>query len=258
LEGTGIVVKPSESKYGLGDRIKAAREANSQSIIAGIRDRDFDNDQSTPIEQPRDWIVDGGKIWLGWYWERKEIENYLLDPIVVSNALRLNPQQKATYEKTLADAAKSIRYYTAARTALSVSRKRYIPLASSWGRDKCNNISFPQSLRAPDCIKEMGLVVKHHRKTQLTTIKDVLIQLRQIRPTCKSGIRYQHYLTFFAGKDLLVMLNEPIKQLNLASSCRTFSEKILSAIESSSDDIWTWLPEWQNLREQIIHNQRKN
>ena len=51
----GCVVRPIGSKQGLAQRILGARDVRSGSTIAGLRDRDFDNDDSPQSGSRRDW-----------------------------------------------------------------------------------------------------------------------------------------------------------------------------------------------------------
>lgn len=84
-------VRPAGSKYGLDRQIIFIKQENflPSSIVAALKDRDFDNDESLPVNSPRNWLVrvHNQDIQVGWSWERKEIENYLIDPEVVSHAL---------------------------------------------------------------------------------------------------------------------------------------------------------------------------
>jgi hypothetical protein len=85
-------VRPIGSKQGLAQRILGGKDVRAGSAmlqgsryaIAGLRDRDFDDDDSPPTANPRNWYITDARqqISLGWYWERKEIENYLIDPKV--------------------------------------------------------------------------------------------------------------------------------------------------------------------------------
>jgi hypothetical protein len=131
-----VTVEPSGGKYGLGNRIHSARDARPETTVAGLRDRDFDEDDSTPTGIPRVWLVEGGRVSLGWYWERKEVENYLIDPLVVAKALGDKAPQSETYRRTLDATAKMIAFYTAARMSLAVSRPRFSPLPDSWGKER--------------------------------------------------------------------------------------------------------------------------
>src|SRR5437773_741494 len=78
LPGLGAI-QPLGGKYGMGDRIKARRDSLGHQTVYGLLDGDFVRDWNAPIRRPKDWIVDSGQTFLGWRWERKEIENYLID-----------------------------------------------------------------------------------------------------------------------------------------------------------------------------------
>lgn len=87
-------IRDSGGKYGMGDRIITWREArakgNSLDICCGILDGDFISDWEIPKNEPRRWESIDKKIHFGWRWERKEIENYLIDPVVVEKSLGNN------------------------------------------------------------------------------------------------------------------------------------------------------------------------
>jgi hypothetical protein len=72
---------------------------------------------------------------LGWYWERKEIENYLIDPKVVKWALGDKAPPIDKYQTALDKAARKIASYTAAIIALS--RVSYPnPPFNGWGEER--------------------------------------------------------------------------------------------------------------------------
>ena len=118
----GCVVRPIGSKQGLAQRILGGLDVRAGSTIAGLRDRDFDDDDSPPSGNPRNWqIADAGKqIFLGWYWERKEIENYLIDPKIVKRSLGDNAPPASDYRIALQQSGEKIAAYTAARITLSL------------------------------------------------------------------------------------------------------------------------------------------
>ncbi len=141
FSGIPVIIKPIGSKHGAGRRVIGARDIKSGSNVFGLKDRDFDDDDSAPVNEPREWKLANEKI--GWSWERKEIENYLIDPKVV-------------------------KYFT----------------------------------------------------------------------------------IFFAGKDLLYGMRKKLKEFGFKTPLE-FRERVLKGIENSTEDAWTWLSEWQKLREYI-------
>lgn len=64
------------------------------------------------------------------------------------------------------------------------------------------------------------------------------------------GIRFEHFLMFFSGKDLLLAMRWTLERLGFDSP-KLFRDRILFELENSSEDIWNWLPEWGVLRQLI-------
>ncbi len=67
----------------------------------------------------------------------------------------------------------------------------------------------------------------------------------------KDGRRHNHYLYYFAGKDLFQAMKGWFIEKGFQSHL-AFREKILTGIQKTTDDIASWLPEWENLRSTII------
>ncbi|MFK0731762.1 MAG: hypothetical protein ACIWVG_11480 [Gloeotrichia echinulata HAB0833] len=256
----GCVVKPIGSKQGLALRILGAKDARAGMTIAGLRDRDFDDDDSLPQGQPRDWWVTQNniKVSLGWYWERKEIENYLLDPKVVKRSLSNDAPPIGEYTTALQASAEKIGAYTAARITLSLYlQNRPSPPSNSWGeeRDTQTRIRFPKDkgLTEANCRSELNNIIKKYEQKLSLPKPNPLDEFERLLPTCRLGgsrFKNQNYITFFAGKDLLYGMREELARFGFVSPT-IFCKRILKGIEDSEEDIWTWLPEWQRLRELI-------
>ena len=252
LLGGVCEIKPGGSKYGFGQGVRFARMAGgprSATTIAGLRDRDFDADDTPPVCAPRIWRVDNDTLWLGWYWERTEIENYLADPEVVSRAVGVRALDAQSYEAALRASAESIADYTAARTALSLARVRFNPLQNAWGKERgANNHSFPDLRVETDCRAAICDILASHKTTQVIPVENVLERFDTLLPACRpGGDRFMHFLTFFSGKDLLLGMQDHLAQLGLGTPGQ-FRERILKGIEQAQDDVWNWLPEWKQLR----------
>lgn len=253
LRGTNCVVKPIGGKYGFGDRVRLAREFNPSSTIAGLLDRDFDADNTAPVQMPRPWQVENNTLWLGWRWERKEIENYLLDPCVVRQAIPAFSLSDDDYFGTLQNIAKRLSEYTAARTALSIVRPRFKPLGNDWGVEhgKARH-KLPQDLSQDACLTGIRQSIQNYAENQIVTEKTVTQYFETYLSQCRpGGQRFEHFLTFFAGKDLFCALDPDIKTWGFASYS-VFKEKILKGIEEAQSDLWNWLPEWGDLRQQVL------
>lgn len=257
---SGCVVRPAGSKQGLAQRILGAKDVISGSVIAGLRDRDFDHDDSPPSGTPRDWYIteNNRQVPLGWYWERKEIENYLIDPKVVKRALGEDAPPAEEYRAALQNSASKIAAYTAARIALSLYLRNRPSLPNnSWGeeRDKKESYRFPKDrgLTEANCKSELNNIIKQYEQRLSSPRLNSLDEFDRLLPTCCPGgsrFQQQNYLTFFAGKDLLYGMREQLSSFGFESPLM-FRQRILKGIEDSAEDVWTWLPEWLRLRELI-------
>ncbi len=247
-------IEPEGGKYGMGERIKARREEYRYANVYGILDGDYisESDWETPKDKPHLWINRDESPKFGWRWARKEIENYLLDYEVIRRALGSDAPDKTKYIQLLETARDSVAVYQAARTALSTCRKRLTPLSSSFGyKQRSINYTFPDDLSEDACISGIKGVVTGHNDEQLVEYDEVIDSFNKLLPACQSGgERYRHFLYSFAGKDLLLMMNDGLKKLGFTSA-KGFLEKVLTGIRNSTDDIGGWLPEWRALQKAV-------
>jgi len=241
-------VQPSGGKYGMGERIKARREAVGQNTVYGLLDGDFSADFPLPTDQPKAWIGSDGAHF-GWRWQRKEIENYLIDPRIVHRALGANALQVADYLEALQKARDAIAVYQAARIALTVRRPRFSPLANCFGPERgrlCH--PFPDVLDEGGCINGILQVVRVHQANLLVSEAEVLTEFKLRLPECQpGGERFQAYLCAFSGKDLVQAMDLKLRALGFASAA-VFLEKILLTIDQTADDLGDWLPEYRTLQ----------
>jgi hypothetical protein len=251
-------VQPVGSKYGFKETIQIAREFQPTLQIFGLRDRDFDFLPEAPTinHEPGDWSIKDNQnsVPIGWYWQRKEIENYLIAPEVVSKALGKKAPPLTAYRDALQASAENIYHYTAARIALSQSRiPRLLPLPNYWG-EKQWGIVFPQDLAETACGEQMKEIIANYQSSQMPDVKDLLDKFKVWQGKCSpSGVFFdnQNYGTFFAGKDLLCGMADALAGFGLGSPS-DFRERVIKGIENANEDVWQWLPEWQRLRELIL------
>jgi len=248
LSGFCGEVRPSGSKYGMGEKILARREAIGSLRIAGLLDGDFQVDW--PIPEPLQWSASGTSF--GWRWGRKEVENYIIDPEVVLRSLGWDTDRGRVYRNALEAAADSIQVYEAARTALAFSRKRFNPLPSSWGRARGGDKhEFPDDLSEGACRQGIQDIVGSHGKGQSVLIEEVITQFDRLLPDFRAGgVRRNAYLGTYAGKDLLLAMETGLGTFGFNNG-GAFREKILLGIEKTDSDIATWVPEWQALRDAV-------
>lgn len=251
LLGGRCAVIPRGSRWGMAERIVERREALQGRTVFGLLDGDFPLDRRSPTETPREWTASDGQL-LGWYWERKEIENYLLDPVIVVRALGATAPPRPAYEDALMQARDAIATYQAARTALSNCRRRTRGgLPTAFGRRRGRHrYMFPDNLDETECRNQIGQVVRSYNDDHLVHEGDVSSRFDALLPDFdprKPGARCEHYLHTFAGKDLLYALDSALGQLGHGNST-VFCERTLQGIQNSPDDIGDWLPEWKALQ----------
>lgn len=254
---TGIcTVRPAGSKYGLDRHILFIKQENllPSSIVVALKDRDFDKDGSPPVNSPRNWLakVNSQDIQAGWSWERKEIENYLIDPEVVSHALGSKAPPIGDYRAALEESARTIADYTAARIALSISRQPLLPLKNCWG-NMGGKHPFPDRLAEADCRNGITDIVRQYEQAQIVREDNVFEYFEHLLSMCRvGGCRFQNFLTFFSGKDLLCGMRSALAGWGLGEPF-VFRERIVKGIENSTESVSSWVPEWDQLR-QIVQN----
>jgi len=241
-------VLPLGQKYGMGTRIMARREVIGQDLVFGILDRDFIAMWTPPIDLPIDWKSSDDTLFFGWYWERKEIENYLIDPAVVE--FSLGPTLPIQDDQASLEAARDrLAVYQAARTALATSRLRFRNLPSSFGKERGRERHpFPDNLDEGSCQDGLREVVSLHQESQVVQLDDVEAKFRALLPEFQpGGVRYHSFLHAFCGKDLLWVMDDALRGFGFAGAW-AFREKVVTGITQSPDDISGWLPEWRELQ----------
>lgn len=153
-------ILPIGSKRNMLNQLEVRRR-ESHAKIYGLQDRDFVKDWEILTNQPKTWKHRGTHQLLGWYWERKEIENYLVDPAVVSKAL--GNKMPKNYLIFLEQARDKIWRYQAARTALSHCYKYFQALEISFGKKRGKeNYPFPESFTDAACRQGIKETVDSH------------------------------------------------------------------------------------------------
>lgn len=244
------VIEPQGGRYGMGQKVQVRREVLGPGVF-GLLDGDFQGKWASPEERPVPWTASTGEH-LGWRWERKEVENYLVDPVVVARALGGKAPDPDAYRAALHAARDTIAVYQAARTALASCRVRFRDLKSKFGKRRGREQHrFPDNLDEASCRDEVRKVVADHRETQLVEAETVLERMTALLPEhVDPGDRFRDYLAAFAGKDLLWAMDASLRDLGFASSW-AFREAVLLGLAGSLEDPGDWLPEWKALQEAV-------
>jgi hypothetical protein len=221
--------------------------ARGRTDVYALLDRDFDVPWEPPQRRPIPWVE--GNALLGWRWERKELENYLLDPHVVRKALGWERPDESRYEGLLQNARDRLACYQAARIALFRCRPRRVGLSNRFGKSRGReNYPFPESLGLEDCRQGVRKVINEFGESRSPVVEEVLERMSEAIPEFELGSsRLEEFMTAFAGKDLAWAMDEDLRNWRFQGAT-IFCEQILTGIENASGDIWEWLPEWKELR----------
>jgi hypothetical protein len=214
--------------------------------LAGLVDRDFDCDPPPISERPLPLFY--RTIQVGWSWERKEVENYLIDPVVVRQAIGSKRFSLDEYQSALDRAIEKLRIYTAARTALAC-----YGFKNFWGdsvSDFAASYQIPSDRSKAACLTKIEAIVRQYGQERVVQPTDVTAKFEQLLPEFRTGgDRLNHPLIFFSGKDILCMMCEDFISWGFEAKhpIKSFQELLITRIERA-DVIWQWLPEWDCLR----------
>lgn len=244
----GFVVQPLGGKTSSFMNSIIADRRRSPNL-ACLVDRDFDCRDLPITNQPLRLEYDSR--WVGWVWERKEIENYLIDPVVVRKALGKKAPDHDQYQNALDKAAEDIAAYSAARTALACENfKNY------WGDEVREGHLFPPKRGKDYCQVRIAEIVRKYKGDRIVLEEDVQNKFRALLPKFRNGVRFQNYLHYLSGKDLLYVMRNTLRDFGFENTSKNyhpeevFIERVVTRIEST-EGAWEWLPEWTVLRQLI-------
>lgn len=237
--GLKVRVMPMGSKWGMANRILALREVGVAAHA--LLDGDF-TAAPTVGEAPVPW-AEGGRQ-LGWRWGRKEVENYLLDPVVVDRVMDLQPPKRRPYDsgqyrETLERIRDELGVHQAARVAIALSRpQRLASLDTDLALNQGTEAEYSQAI--------LHRLATYRDACQIDDAR-VLDRFRALLAEhSSSGARYRDFLRCFAGKDLATALGLAAPVFNDLPS------QVLRKIEKSGPlDLLDWLPEWRALVDAI-------
>lgn len=257
--GIGCRVVFNGSSRGFEERIRLLREFTKTSNVYGIGDLDF------PLEWNSDstmqtWIAND-TAHLGWRWPRKEIENYLFDPVIVKNALDVHVKNGNfnwkefdldEYETELEKQRGNLAVYQAARLTLRQcgTKSRYWP--SKFGKERGKHrYHFPDNLERQSIESSLREACGEFF-CGITSSEQVLEKFSGTYQNEYSPgkPRYDNFLYSYAGKDIFWAMESWFDK-TLFKSIYGFQEKIITGITDAPDSVVSWCSDWEDLVEKI-------
>jgi hypothetical protein len=245
LQGSPVL-QQGGSKNSLKPRARAERRENR--VAAGyLRDRDFDFDPPSDLSRPTLDSEDGG-IAFGWRWCRHEIENYLIDPLVVSEAMAW---PVAEVEEAICQSARRVRSYEAARWVVGTVRRALPPHYELRTRpDGLNEIDLPVALDAASVSAWASNSVETHRQRLVARADPPVVQRSfydfSVRFDEAFLARVKDVLLWFSGKDILAGMSDWLIARAVANP-GAFRASLRDWIIANPVRALELLPEWSNM-----------
>ncbi len=231
-------------------KARAGTERRENKIAAGyLRDRDFDFDPPEDLTRPTlDSTFQDTGVPFGWRWCRHEIENYLIDPAVVTEATGWS---RAEIEDALRQAAAQVRHYEAARWTIGVVRRALPPHYKLETRpDGLNEFDLPPAI---DTIAVNAWAldsIADHRKPIETATAPAAVQASLDAYAARFDDAFVaetgKVLVWFAGKDLLAGLAEWLTAKGVPNS-GAFRALLRDWIIANPIRAIELLPEWNGM-----------
>lgn len=237
------------SKGSLGPRCLDQRR-NGTPNVCYMRDRDYDYEPPPVLAEP---IVDrvSAGVTLGWRWCRHEIENYLLDPAVVTAATGWD---QVAYSAELVVAGRRLRHYQIARWCLGRVKRTVPPVTQLTGRpvEFGGDFQVPADLTAAATAQWARDVVAGFRVRVSAVIEpaafDQILLDREVLLTEVLLSTPEAVLTWCSGKDLFTALGAWLQPTHHLDS-GNFRIVMRDWIIAHPEETVALLPEWQRLRE---------
>jgi len=230
---------------------RALTERKDSKVDSGyLRDRDFDFKPPIDLLKPTVDYEDGG-VPIGWRWCRHEIENYLIDPAIVSEAMAW-PIPKI--EDAIREAAKIIRHYEAARWTIGIVRRELPPHYNLETRPpslKGNDIALPAIEILGSCEWALTNIGEHRtriaEKANPHTVRTSLNEFTAFfDDTFIADVN--NILLWFSGKDIMAGMANWLVAQNYENP-GAFRASLRDWIIDNPERTLELLPEWNCLIE---------
>lgn len=242
LRGTGVSIEPSGGKDGFSNLVRSRRRQNPR--VCGLSDGDFPRKPETwtpPTDAgPRVWKLQDAM--LGWMWQRKEVENYFIDPDVLQRALRWDAAKRTAYVTQLERLLDALGHATAARIALTACAPRKLRLDTAVPLDATED-------KLREHLRERARVYNDGAGLDVAKLIEAF---ERHAPECLPGGRFRaRALEVFAGKDVFARLQNTSGFAAELKNKPRLEETILDAL-LRDEAPHEWLPEWTALRAAVM------
>ncbi|MBF0475592.1 MAG: hypothetical protein HQK59_07095 [Deltaproteobacteria bacterium] len=249
LQGNPILHQGG-SKNALKPRALVDRRENQ--VAAGyLRDRDFDFDPPPDLSKPTlDYKYKDTPI--GWRWCRHEIENYLIEPVIVSEAMAW---PISDVEEAICQAGRKIRSYEAARWTVGIVRRALPPHYELETRPAVlNEIALPPALDSAAVNAWASNNIETHRSC-LAGVTDPPLAHRSFETFAARFDEafvadVSNVLLWFSGKDILAGMAEWLS-IKAGANPGVFRAAMRDWIIAHPERALELLPEWKSLTEVI-------
>jgi hypothetical protein len=185
---------------------------------------------------------------IGWRWCRHEIENYLIDPLVVSEALAWTIPD---FEEALRQSARRIRSYEAARWTVGIVRRALPPHHELKTRPEgLNELALPPDLDFAEVRAWASRSIEAHRKTIAaeTEPRVVKASIESLHARFDDAfiVDVSNVLLWFSGKDLMAGMADWLTARRVLHP-GAFRASLRDWIIANPIRVLELLPEWNGL-----------
>ncbi len=251
------------SKNALAPETRRRREQAGRANSYYIRDRDFDFYPPNDISLPTIDKADDKGVVLGWRWCRHEIENYLIDPLIVS---RVADCEVSVVEEHVAEAAKRIRAYEVARWVIGAARHQLPPHYKLATRpaEAGDDIGLPADLSDSGCWGWCESAIREYRQRIDDALGESAVEdnFKDFRLTFSDESRIiftgdapetaANALLWCSGKDLLAAMSDWLKTLGFKNPGE-YRAAARDWVIDNTDEALGLIPEWKKFREIVRH-----
>jgi hypothetical protein len=231
---------------------RAATERRENKVVAGyLRDRDFDFDPPADLSRPTVDSMENG-VPFGWRWCRHEMENYLIDPDVVREAMSWSTTD---VEESLRQAAVKIRSYEVARWTIGSVRRVLPPHFDLKTRpDGLREIDLPPALDATAVNAWASDSIEDHRRPMIAATDAAAVQTSLATLDARFDDAFVadvvNVLLWFSGKDLLAGMADWLITKGVANP-GSFRASLRDWIIANPVRAIELLPEWNGMIEVV-------